>query len=147
MKILGVDFDRIDYKNFKLGEFLNGCSSATIAGITNNSETTQLIKERETICQACPLGQQNDTTCYRDISLNDARDKRKEIEKEFVSSNLNFQQKEQAIVHKLQTWIKAETVNRLHTLHAVSKQPILGCGCIRKCKQAAKTNSCPAGKW
>lgn len=147
MKILGVDFDRLDLKSFKIKDFLNGCSASMLSGLTNDTKTITLIRQREAICQACPLGQKNETSCYRDMQISELQVKRKEIEKEFLNSDLNFKQKEALIVQKLNAWIENETPKRLHTISVHTNKPILGCGCIRKCKQANENNHCPAGKW
>lgn len=34
-----------------------------------------------------------------------------------------------------------------HTIHAETKLPVLGCGCLIKCKAARAKSECPAQKW
>jgi hypothetical protein len=140
-----------DYKNFSLTEFISGCGSVLLDAINLQSEKTKEVAAyRIKICNACPLGKVNGTVCYRDMSP----EQEVAITQKAIGDNENilvnihdFQQKERVKNAMVMFAIREEIKKKTHVISEIDNNPVLGCGCLIKCKVSSLSSSCPAGKW
>jgi hypothetical protein len=145
--IFGVNFD---LENFKFKDFLTGCSNEILGKLDLQPKKVKEIAEyRIAICKACPLGQVNGVTCFRDVSNDDYKNINDIANIKFdpVTNNLDFQQLQFNKQQFINDEIKKLTLLRKHTIHEDSDEPIFGCGCLLNCKTSNLGSSCPANKW
>lgn len=60
---------------------------------------------------------------------------------------LEIHQKRLEICHGCNVNVDGACSNLRHTIHAETGLPVLGCGCLIKCKSARMKSECPAQKW
>lgn len=138
-----------DWKNFKLNDFLTGCSNSLLESAGLQSEkVSKVIKHRLAICNNCELGGENATNCHRDISQIEIDNVTNFVNKNVLNvdnlDNTMFNFKKQQEINNM---LLNMASTKKHTINPITGQATIGCGCLIKCKIANLSSSCPAQKW